>query len=246
MEPWIDTHVHWDRYSAPERAVMLERANEAQVRFIGVAVDVASSKSLLTCDGALGVCVGVHPQRVGRPFESEIKELAPRSPVVAIGECGFDSAGAPAEAQSAAFLLQAAIARDAGLPLVLHLDGAGTWEQLLENATAADGLTVIRHYFTGDEEQADWHRLRGHYLSFGNPIRRSQALREIARHYPEDLLLIETDSYPLPNRNAEPAHVVKVGETLALVREWTFEEARERLSANTRSAFPSLPPGSAA
>ena len=243
MEPWIDTHVHWDRYSEPERIAMLARAEEADVRFVSVAVDVASSQQLLACEGALGACAGVHPRNLGEPFQDAIRRLAADKSVVGIGECGFDAQGAPGGTQAVAFSLHCALARELNLPLVLHIDGAGSWERLMEGADALDGLTVIRHYFTGEEAQAEWHRAHGHYLSFGNPLRRNPALREIARNYPEHLMLIETDSYPLPNRNTEPAHVAKVGETLALVRGWTFGEARQRLAANTRAAFPLLGSG---
>lgn len=219
---------------------MLSRAVEAEVGFISVGVDVASSTRLLARKGALGVCVGVHPRNVGQPFEHELRELAAHPSVVAIGECGFDAEGASAEAQLAAFHVQCRLARERNLPLVLHIDGAGCFERFAEHYGEVDGLHLVRHYFIGDQAQADWHRDRGHYLSFGNPLRRSPDLREVARHYPEHLLLIETDSYPLPNRNTEPAHVVKVGETLALLRDWRFAQAREILAANTRAAFPAL------
>ena len=74
-------------------------------------------------------------------------------------------------------------------------------------------------------------------------IGRLRVLREIARGYPGQLLLVETDTYPLPNRNTEPAHVVSVAQTLALTRGWTFEQTRTQLAANTRSAFKILDRG---
>ncbi len=174
------------------------------------------------------------------PSRKRCEQLATSALVIGIGECGFDAGGAPPEAQTEAFAIQCALARELSLPLVLHVDGEGSWDRLTANATSLEGLTVIRHYFTGDAAEAEWHGSRGDYLSFGNPLRRDQQIREIARNYPEHLLLIETDSYPLPNRNTEPAHVSKVGETLAMVRGWTFSEAREKLSLNTRTAFPAL------
>ncbi|MGE3421809.1 MAG: TatD family hydrolase [Dehalococcoidia bacterium] len=240
MEPWFDTHVHWDRYSEPERKAMLSRAADAEVRFISVAVDLASSSRLLACEGAIGVCVGVHPRHAGQPLTHELRDLTVDPAVLAIGECGFDVEGSSAEEQSGAFAFQATLARERGLPIVLHIDGPGCFERLVQHGYAVEGVRVIRHYFTGDQAQADWHRDRAHYLSFGNPLRRDPGLREIARHYPEHLLLIETDSYPLPNRNTEPAHVARVGETLALLRDWRFAEAREILAENTRAAFPAL------
>lgn len=234
---WIDTHVHWDRYGSAERAELLARATDAEVGFISVGVDLASSKAGLGLDGALGNVVGVHPRFIGGPFEEELRDVAQCPKVVAIGECGFDAAGPAWELQAQAFERQCALARELALTVVLHIDGEGAWEHLLAAASSLDGLHVVRHYFTGDGVEADWHRAHGHYLAFGNPLRREPALREIARLYPPGLLLIETDSYPMAGRNTEPSHVAKVGETIALVRGWTFSEAREQLAANTRAAF---------
>ena len=240
---WIDTHVHWDRYGSAERAVLLTQATGEAVVFISVGVDIESSKASLALDGAVGAVVGVHPKFISRPFEKELRELARDPKVVAIGECGFDAAGPGWEIQALAFALQWALARALALTVVLHIDGEVAWEQLRAAAASLDGLSAVRPYFTGDELQADWHRARGHYLSFGNPLRREPRLREIARQYPPDLLLIETDSYPATGRNTEPAHVAKVGESLALVHGWTFAHAREQLAANTRAAFRVRVPG---
>ena len=237
VTPWFDTHAHLDRYDAAERGALLERARAANVGVIAVAVDLRSSRADCSIDGPAGRVVGVHPQNAASALESELRELAAQPGVVGIGECGFDDAGAEWEHQTRAFQAQCNLARELDLPIVLHVDGEEAWRRFEAVTSALDRLRVIRHYFTGNEVQARWHAGRGHYLSFGNPLRRDPGFREIAHGYPAERLLIETDSYPLPGRNTEPAHVTKVGETLALIRGWTFEEARERLAANTRTAF---------
>jgi Tat protein secretion system quality control protein TatD with DNase activity len=237
VEPWFDTHVHLDRYSLPERAALLERARAADVEVFAVATDLAYSREVSALDGVRGQVVGVHPRSAAPGFESELRELAPQPGVIGIGECGFDGDGPDWDAQEAAFLAQCPIAGEFDKTLVLHVDGEGAWKRLGACEEALAGLRIVRHYFTGDAGQAAWHRERGHYLSFGNPLRRDRALREVAREYPPQLLLIETDSYPLLGRFTEPQHVAAVGETLALLRGWTFEEARKRLAANTLAAF---------
>lgn len=239
VTPWFDTHVHLDRYAPAERAAILSRAFEAGVALVGVAVDLDSSLALSKMDGLAGYAVGVHPLRADT-YDGRIEDLARRTAPVAIGECGFDTGAENVEQQAFAFREQCKLARSLRLPVVLHIDGGGAWETLLAAADAVAGVSVVRHYFTGDSAQAAWHRERGHYLAFGNPLRRRADLREVARSYPLELLLVETDSYPLPGRMTEPAHVRSVGETLALLRGWTFDEAREQLAANTLRAFPEL------
>ncbi len=237
VQPWFDTHVHLDRYSLPERTALLEGALEANVWVIAVATDLASSRETSALGGVRGRVVGIHPRNAGPGFEEELREIAGRPGVMGIGECGFDGGGPPWPEQAATFEAHCDIAHELGKALVLHIDGEGAFEQLAANASGLEGLRIVRHYFTGDAAEAAWHAERGHWLSFGNPLRRVAALRDIARGYPADRLLIETDSYPLAGRFTEPKHVVAIGETLALLRDWTFDEARERLATNTRAAF---------
>ena len=245
MEPWFDTHVHLDRYEEPERVELLAEAEAAGVRMLVVGVDVTSSRRLVELAGESrcisGVVAGVHPTRALNSW-ADLIEVATAPGVVAIGECGFDGAGEGDSGpdwnlQAAAFAAQARIARELGLSLVLHVDGAGAWDHFAANEREVEGLTVVRHYFTGDAIQARWHAQRGHYLSFGNPLRRELRLRDLAATYPAERLLIETDSYPLPGRSTQPADVVRVGEALAELRGWAEAQAREQLASNTRAAF---------
>lgn len=237
MARWFDTHVHLDRYVGAERVNLVARAAVAGVDIIAVAVDLESSAEVARQAAEIPGAVGIHPKRALPGFEPELRKLAAMSRVLAIGECGFDSEGPPWELQEAAFVGQCRLARELGKALILHVDGSGAWERLAAYADDLDGLRVIRHYFTGEAGQAAWHAERGHYLSFGNPLRRLSELGEIARSYPPELLLIETDTYPLPNRSTEPANVVAIGEMVAALREWTTEECQEQLAGNTVEAF---------
>jgi TatD DNase family protein len=243
VSPWYDTHVHLDRYDALERKALADRAMEAGVRLVSVAVDLASSQVVVATEGAWAKCVGIHPNRATDAIDERLRRLAMFPGVRAIGECGFDDDGPDWAVQRAVLQYQCELARDLGLTLVLHINGPGAWEKLVENAALFHSLSIIRHYFTGDAAQAAWHRERGHFLSFGNPLRRDDHLKAIARDYPAGLLLIETDSYPVPGRTTEPANVVLIGETLALLRGWSIPEAREQLERNTRSAFRTLNAG---
>ncbi len=241
VEPaWIDTHVHLDRYQGAERDAMVARAKATGVAIVAVAVDLASSRVVAGLEGVAGCAVGVHPLRATGWAGEALRDLARMPGVVAIGECGFDGAGPDGAVQASAFRGQCELAREAGLPVILHIDGAGAWERLVEDADALSGLTVVRHYFTGDARQAEWHAERGHFVSFGRPLLREPGLQAVCRGYPAGLILVETDSYPLAGRTTEPRDVVEVGEAAGGLRGWTPEEARERLYRNSLAAFPGL------
>ena len=234
---WVDTHSHLDRFEPAERAHLLERAAESGVAVVAVGGDSDLSRAALEIAGAAG---GVHPVHAAVADLHALTSLVSDPRAVAVGECGFDTAGPPARVQAAVFSAQARIARALRLPLILHINGEGAFSTVERHSRDIEELTVVRHYFTGDDAEAAWHAERGHFLSFGNPLRREAALQEIARSYPQQLLLIETDSYPLPGRHTAPHDVVLVAEALALTRGWDAEETSRQLLANTRKAFPRL------
>lgn len=244
MQPrWVDTHVHLDRFDPADRPGIVERAAAAGVVVVAVAVDLESSRVVTGMEGVAGCAVGVHPLHALEWDAGELRELAEEPGVVAIGECGFDESGAGWDAQVRAFRGQCELARAVGLPLILHVDGAGAWERLVDQWEAFAGLTVVRHYFTGDAAQARWHAMRGHYVSFGRPLVRELGLQAICPEYPADRMLIETDSYPLPGRATQPRDVVAVGEAIGRLRGWTDNETRARLLENSLAALPGLARG---
>jgi len=119
---WVDTHVHLDRYELAERAAIVARASDAGVAILAVAVDLASSRAVVELDGTAGCAVGVHPLQAAELDAGVLRKLAGMPGVVAIGECGFDGAGPEWAAQASAFRGQCDLAREAGLPVILHID----------------------------------------------------------------------------------------------------------------------------
>jgi TatD DNase family protein len=208
---------------------------------LAVSTSLASSERTLALPPGVAKAVGVHPARAaeaaGEDWLEQLRQLAVQPGVVAIGEGGFDDTGPDWALQHRCFAGQLAIAAELRLPLVLHIDGERAWKQFVASQAASGPRRTIRHYFRGDQRQAEWHAVRGHYVSFGRPLLRDPALQAIAAGYPAELLLIETDSYPLPGRTTEPKDLVPVGELLAQLRGWSTAECAERLWANSLGAL---------
>src|SRR5581483_5533610 len=161
---FADSHIHLDRYTDEEAAVLLARARQANVtHFLTVGVDLDSSEQAILLarqHSGLAAAVGLHPSYLADDFSSQMPRyqerlcsLAQRSTqVVAIGEAGIDllEARAPLEAQRQAFRLQVHLAYDLKLPLVLHQQAAEAPCQDILQAAAPDRgetLAVIVHYF---------------------------------------------------------------------------------------------------
>jgi TatD DNase family protein len=166
--------------------------------------------------------VGVHPNDADGFTEADLvwlAELAALPEVVAIGECGLDHYRdhARPDAQRRAFSAQIGLAREVGLPLVIHTRDAAR-ETLDVLAAEADGHPVVLHCFSLTDH-LDEVVERGYMLSLAGPVTfpRSTDLQEAARRIPGDLLLVETDSPYLapvprrgrPNRPANVAHTLR-------------------------------------
>lgn len=240
-ERWFDTHVHLERYNLRDQHRLVHEARAAGVEgMLAVSTSLASSERTLALELPVPRAVGVHPTRADDFDPDRLRALAGHDSVVAIGECGFDDSGPDWDLQHGAFEAQAAAARDLVVPLILHIDGPAAWEQFLDASATLEGIPVIRHYFSGEEHQARFHADRGHFVSFGRPVIREPEQQRVARLIPLDLLLIETDSYPLPNRTTEPKSLPEVGETLARALNIPVETCSQHLWTNTTRALARL------
>lgn len=138
---------------------------------------------------------GIHPWEADRmPVDS----LLPLGETVqAIGETGLDFAkGAPREAQYAAFRAQLELARQYGLPVVIHCVRA--FNEVMRELAACPPRAAIFHGFIGSPEQARQAVAAGHYLSFGERTFRSPKTVEAMRATPLERLFLETDDSPTP------------------------------------------------
>jgi TatD DNase family protein len=225
---------------------------------VDVGLDIASTWEALeraerTDIVRIGVGVGWHPHQGRAPVAEELEELAalcrhPRA--VAVGEIGLDHHftewhQAPAEVQRSALRVMLQLARDAGLPVIIH--SRETDAEMLEALSDFPGLHGVMHCFLGDIDHARACLDLGYSLSLAGPLTypRSEALREVARSVPLERLLVETDSPFLPpqsrrGRRNEPAMVAETVARLARERGIPEAEARAVTGANSLRLFPRL------
>jgi TatD DNase family protein len=253
MAPLIDTHVHLAASQfAHDRAETLARARAA-----GVARVIEIGYSLDTSRAALALAeetpdvfavVGVQPnspQDADGDWLDVLRELATHPKVVAIGEIGLDyhwNKAPPAE-QERIFRAQLALARELGLPVVIHSrDAEADTVRVLRDA--ARGQPGVMHSFSGGWEYAEACLEVGFHLSFSGPLTfaKAAALHEVARRAPLERLLTETDSpylapHPLRGRRNEPANVRLVAERLAALRGMALEQLADAVWDNASDVF---------
>ena len=252
----VDSHAH---IQGPEFAAdfdsVLQRARAAGVEKIVVVGGAGQlSSNYAAVDLAqrvpgLFATVGMHPhdaKDVGEEDLRRLRELAGNAVVVAIGETGLDFYynHSPKDVQRNVFCRFIEMARETGLPLVVHDRDA---HQEIVDLLRSEGRGNVRgviHCFTGDLPAATKFLDLGFFLSFSGIItfKNADSLREVVKKMPLERMLVETDSpflAPVPYRGKrnEPAFVRQVAETVAQVRHVSLETVIAATTHNVRQLF---------
>ena len=251
----IDTHAHLTATGLVDRLdEVLENARKSHVaHIITIAADADDSQrcvELAREHAIVSASAGIHPHEAGK-FSSgdadRVAALADEPEVVAIGEMGLDYHYdfADRDTQLRVFSAQLELAQGRGLPLVIHCREAfDDCIAALERYGFRD-QPVVFHCFTGSASEAERVARCGWRISFTGVVtfKNSTALREIARVYPADKLMVETDSpylSPVPVRNIrpnQPAHILHTVRFLAELREVEVETLAQSSAAAARSFF---------
>ena len=197
---------------SPVADVLAAAACAGIARVVTVGVDVASSRWAAECAAAypdVYAAVAIHPSDVPPPGAealADIRELALRPEVVAVGETGLDYYwdSRPREDQQWWFRQHIGIAKDTGKALMIH-DRDAHEDVLRILAEEGPPARVVFHCFSGDAAMAKQCADAGYVMSFAGTVtfRNAASLREAAVAAPADLILAETDApylTPMPNR----------------------------------------------
>lgn len=248
----IDSHIHLD---APEfdadRTAVLAAARAAGVTgFVVPAVARSGFEALATLAATepdIYPAYGLHPMYLAVHDDADAERLAAwlaEHPAVAVGECGLDFfvVGLDPDRQRRLLDAQLRIARDAGLPVILHARKAV--DEVSAMLRRVGRLTGVVHSFSGSLEQAQRLLDLGFRLGFGGPVTypRASRLRYLVATLPVDALLAETDAPDQPlcgyqgQRNTS-VQLLRVIETMAELREVPIATLAAQLDANARLLF---------
>jgi TatD DNase family protein len=254
----IHTHLYWDSYDA-DRDAVVKRARAAGVRemlVIGCTLD----ESRQAIDVAkkypdMFASVGIHPHEFNEEASrtanresawiEQLRGLAQDEKVKAIGECGLDyfsrDNGSPLadeqkQFQKEGFEMQIALARELGLPLIIHTRPSEGTMDAYEDMLAIfhdEPSQVILHCYMGDTEVTEkFLALPNVFFSFaGNityPTKKAVAgtkddLTETVKRVPLERLFVETDCpflSPQEKRGErnEPAYVRMTAEKVRILK----------------------------
>ena len=249
----FDTHAHMD--DASFDADRHELLSALPQRGIGLLMNPGCSYASSLNAIALAqqydyiyAAVGSHPDvadEVDDALIAQYRELCKQHPrVKAIGEIGLDYhyEDIPREIQKKAFRLQMELARELGLPVIVH-----------EREAHEDGLRIVDefptvqgvfHCYSGSLEMAKELIKRGWYIGFTGVLTFKNARKalEVASAIPLERIVIETDCpymapVPFRGKRNDPGKVRFMAEKLAELRGISFEEAARTTLENGRRLY---------
>ncbi len=204
---------------------------------------VEITRELLEQDQRISTMIAAHPHEASSysaEVEKRILKFAESPRCIAIGEAGLDfhyNYSEP-EVQLKLFKRQIEIAKDAGLPLLIHSRNAES-EVLKAIEECKFENPVVFHCYTGSPESAEEIIKRGYYISISGIVtfKKASDLREVVKYVPVERLFSETDSpylAPVPYRGKTniPPYVKQVADYIAELKGISVEELNRNIGKN--------------
>lgn len=270
MTLWIDTHCHLDAAEfQSDRDAVRAAAKAAGVGHLVIpAVQRSDWRAVMALAHRHGdsYALGIHPLYTPQAQEGDVAALrtllqkVQGDPhLVAVGEIGLDFfvPGLEAQRQIWFYEQQVLLAREFGLPVILHVRKSS--DRLLKTLRAYPVEGGIAHAFNGSWQQAQTFIELGFKLGFGGAVtyERALKLRELASQLPLESIVMETDAPDIPphwryttaeqraqgqaqGRNS-PGELPRIAATVADLRGMDVQALAEATSQNARKALRGLP-----
>jgi TatD DNase family protein len=233
-----DAHCHLNLFGDPQGAIAMAREQGVGLMVIAGGSDKDNQENIRIADGAQGVfaVVGIGPEFAAsdagslKGLEGLIKSS---NKVVGIGEIGMDAKAAERvsiEIQREVFGAQLDLAKDLGLPVMIH--SRGTLDEVIVMLEERGIRNAVFHFFEGGEEQAKLLSERSHLISIP-PVMTGRRKRVIKNTSPNNLVA-ETDS---PVVGKTPADVLGVCKAIAEIKGLPLEDVAESTTENIRRHF---------
>ena len=236
----FDTHAHMDdRAFDTDREELLQSLSEQGIGLLmnpGCSLVSSRNASKLSQQyDYIYAAAGSHPDaadEVNEDVLEEYRKLCKLNPKIkAIGEIGLDYhyEDIPRELQLKAFRAQMALARELGLPAIVHEREAH--EDGMKVVEEFPDVTGVFHCYSGSAEMAKWLIKRGWYIGFTGVLTFKNARKaiEVAQSIPLERIVLETDCpymspEPFRGKRNDPGKLYRMAEKLAELRGMTVEE----------------------
>jgi TatD DNase family protein len=255
LAPLIDSHCHLNYQGLAERqGEVLANARAAGVAgFLNISTREREWRDVVATaerEADVWATVGIHPHEADQHADLGRQVLCdatdhPR--VIGIGESGLDYYYDKSDraVQRDLFRMHIGVARETGLPLVIHTrDAEEDTLAILTEEMGKGAFPALIHCFTASTDFGRRVLQLGLTVSLSGIVtfKNAREIQEFARQIPEDRLLVETDSpflAPVPHRGktCEPAFVRNTAEFVADLRGVPVEELAALTTRNFFALF---------
>ncbi len=252
---FIDSHCHLEYEGLVEdQNGVLDRARAAGIRgFLNISTRRSEWERVVGTAARhpdVWASVGIHPHEADQHAdlgEAALLEATRHPKVIGIGETGLDYYydKSDREVQQALFRTHITVARETGLPLIIHTrDAEDDTFRILEDETGKGAFPALIHCFTAS---ADFGRKvldLGLSISISGIVtfKNAKDLQDVVPTIPEDRILVETDSpflAPVPHRGkrCEPAYTADTAKFVAQLRGVSIEQLGDTTTRNFFNLF---------
>jgi TatD DNase family protein len=251
----IDSHCHLEYEGlVDDREGVLARARAAGIGgFLNISTRQREwSAVIATAESQPDVwaSVGIHPHEADAHAdlgEAALLEATRHPKVVAVGETGLDYYydKSDRQVQQALFRTHIAVARETGLPIIIHTrDAEEDTARIIEEEMSKGAFPALIHCFTASAEFGQRMLAQGLTISLSGIVtfKNAKDLQAFAAMVPENRLLVETDApflAPIPHRGrtCEPAYTADTARFVAQLRGVTPEALAAATTSNFRALF---------
>ena len=245
---YFDTHAHYDSgaFNADRKELLASMPQKGVELIVNPGCDLESSRTAVALAEEFPhvyAAVGVHPSDCGEWGEGtllELRQLASRPKVRAIGEIGLDyywKDNPPRALQQNVFHRQLELAQSLRLPVIVH-----------DREAHGDSLAIVRefpavrgvfHCFSGSVEMAEELLKLGWMLSFNGAITFKNARKapEVIAAVPLERMMVETDApyltpVPFRGKRNDSGYVHLVAEKIAQLKGLPAEQVERQTWEN--------------
>ncbi|MXO95713.1 YchF/TatD family DNA exonuclease [Erythrobacter aquimaris] len=238
----VDSHCHLEYDGLVEnQADVLDRARNAGV---GAFLNISTKRDewdqvigTATAQSDVWASVGIHPHNADEHPDltrEELLKAASHPRVIGLGETGLDYYydHSDREEQQRLFRIHIDVARETGLPVIIHTrDAEDDTLSILTNEMEKGAFPALIHCFTASAAFGEAVLKLGLSISISGIVtfKNAKDLQEVAKAVPSGRLLVETDSpflAPVPHRGkpCEPGYVRDTASFIAELRGESLEE----------------------
>lgn len=252
----FETHAHYDdEQFNNDRDLLIQSLLSGKIcTIINVGASIEGTKAsveLAEQYEQVYAAAGVHPSEIEELNEETfawLRKQTEHKKVVAVGEIGLDyywEKKPDAQArQREWFERQMELARDCGLPVIIHSrEAAGDTVKIMQKVHAEEIPGVV-HCYSYSAQLADEFVNMGYYIGVGGVVtfKNAKKLKETVQKIPLSKILLETDApymapEPYRGKRNQSGYLSFVAEKIAEIKGISAEEVEETTRNNAKELF---------